>query len=812
MLSIAALADSVGAAGYFCEHREADYYLEEMETSGRWVGAAANDLSLAGEVTKEALTAVLDGRNPTGGAALAISARGAHRPGWDCTFSAPKSISVLHGIASPTGARRLAEAHHTAVKAALRVLEREALVARRGKAGLVHEHASGLLAATFTHNLSRNLDPQLHTHCVVANCAQRIDGTYGAIESKAIYQWKMSIGAIYRSELAQRVRALGYHVEADGTSFRIKGVQKAAEKALSTRRQEIEQALAEAGDCSSRRAEAVALRTRTQKVAVNGIDLGSRWDSQLRAAQLSRAAVLESVAEASKALVSRKPDPQRDTATVLRDLTEQQSVFYRRDIYRTLALEAQISGGGLDLLEVRVKELTRHADAVRLRDGRGELCFSTREMLALEKRLVAEISQHAASREHALQKVSVDRVIETSAVQLSPEQIKAVVHCCSGGDFAMVNGIAGSGKSTLLRTVGHAYSGAGYRVLGAALSGKAAQSLERGSGVPSQTLHSLIADLDRGKSRLGRRSVLVLDEAAMVGSRLMACLYAQVRRSGAKLILVGDARQLQPIKAGGIYNALLQRIGYVSLTTIRRQREAWAADAVHDLAAGRAERVLSAFEEKGLLVADKDLDKLRDRLVRDWFEATVRDRVYADAIMLAGTRADVAALNRKARNVLREHEKLNGEELIIEEDKPWSARDRILFQRNSRLLGVRNGDLGTVRSVARESDGLHFIVDLDDGRVVRFGTDYPYIDHGYAVTVHKAQGTTVENAFVLVSEQMLDREWAYVSLSRSRGQTRIYCPDDLQIDLAHAMNRSRQKDTSLDYRLEDVADLEAELD
>jgi Ti-type conjugative transfer relaxase TraA len=812
MLSIAALSEPSGAARYFVDHQEVDYYVDGETSAGQWTGEAARDLGLERDVSQAALIAVLEGLHPSGGFALVSQALGTHRPGWDCTFSAPKSVSILQALAPTSAAEKLTQAHHGAVRAALGILEREALVARRGRGGAVHERAAGLICATFTHHLSRNLDPQLHTHCLVPNLAPRADGTFGAIESRALYQWKMSLGAIYRAELAERVRALGYSVEEDGSSFRIAGVPKAAEKAFSTRRQEIETALAQAGESSSRRAEAAALRTRSHKVAVNGIDLDSRWDRQLQAVDMSRSALLTRVAEAYRDRDASMRVRQRDAAAVLRDLTEQQSVFYRRDIYKRLALDAQISGGGLDQLEVRVKEVTRHAEAVRLQDGRGELCFSTREMLALERRLVAEVTVHAASTEHALKKGSIDRAIETSAVQLSPEQTRAVIHCCSGGDVALVNGIAGSGKSTLARAVSHAYIGAGYRVIGAALSGKAAQSLELGSGIPSQTLHSLISDLKRGKSRLDRRSVVVLDEAAMVGSRLMARLHAHVRRSGSKLVLVGDARQLQPIEAGGIYNTLLQRVGCVSMTTIRRQREAWAADAVKDVAAGRAERVLATFEEKGLLVTDKDRDKLQDCLVRDWVDVTANGGFYFDAIMLAGTRADVAALNRKARDVLREHEKLSGEELTSDNDKPWAARDRILFQRNSRLLGVRNGDLGTVRSVAREADGLHFIVDLDNGSVVRFGADYPHIDHGYAVTVHKAQGSTVENAFVLVSEQMLDREWTYVSLSRSRGQTRIYCPDDLQIDLAHAMNRSRQKDTSLDYRLEDVAELEAEPD
>ncbi len=799
MLSIALLSGSGGAADYFCEHREVDYYVDGNSTNSHWVGAAARDLGLSGEVGTAVLIAVLEGRHPSSGSCLVPSTRDTHRPGWDCTFSAPKSVSIIQALASTEAAGRLNEAHDAAVRAALGVLEREALVARRGRGGQVHERAAGMVAATFTHHLSRNLDPQLHTHCLIANLAPRTDGGYGAIESKAIFEWKMAAGAVYRAELSARLRTLGYVIEADGTSFRVSGLSKDIEKVFSSRRAEIEVALAKAGDSSPRDAEKAALRTRQQKVAVDGLHLDRRWDQRLQEVGISRAVMLKSIAEACRQRSRDAPTRPRDLAVILRALTDQQSVFRPRDVYKLLAIEAQLTGGGLEAIERRYQQVIRHAETVMLRDGRGELCFSTREMVALEARLVTAVMTATASSQHRLPPDRVARAIESATSTLSSEQRRAVEHCCSGRDIAIVNGVAGSGKSTMAKVIHEAYRSADYRLIGASLSGKAAQSLEAGSGIPSQTIHSLLADLDQDRASLDRRSVVVLDEAAMVGSRLMARLYARVRDSGAKLILIGDVRQLQPIEAGGIYNALLDRIGCASLTTIRRQREVWAAEAVKDVAAGHPERVLAAFEEHGQLVSDKDGAALRDRLVRDWFEASAAADKPADTIMLAATRTDVSTLNRCARAVLRHHQKIAEDELTDAHGTPWSAKDRILFTRNSRLLGIRNGDLGIVRTVLRESDGLHFVVDLDDRRVVRFGGDYPHIEHGYALTVHKSQGSTVEKAFVLMNVQMLDREWGYVAVSRARDATRLYCQEGLQLEMARALGRSRLKDTSLDY-------------
>lgn len=811
MLSISAIGDSAGAVQYFCEQREIDYYCDDGTDRGKWVGFGSQALGLTGEVTPSQLSVVFRGANPTTGEALVVAPRGIHRAGWDCTFSAPKAVSILQALSNAEDAQRLLKAHHESVRAALSLLEREAFVARRGKAGGRLERAAGLVGAMFTHHLSRNLDPQLHTHCLIANIAPRFDGSTGAIESKSLFQWKMAAGAAYRAELSCRLRALGLGIQPEPNGFGIVGLPKAAEVALSTRRQEIEIALSVAGRSSARSAEVASLRTRQQKINPEGLDLDRKWDGQLATAGLGREGLLASVAEANKeAMPTRASLRCRNAREILTELTAQRSVFKAEDLVRSLAAEALVRGEGLTWISHRHQEIVESMDVVQMVDRRGVRCFSTPEMRALEQDIISGVQARARQRRHAIDPRLLKK--STLGLELTSEQFRAVEHCCIGGDVALVNGIAGSGKSVLTGVVRKAYLSAGYRVIGVALSGKAAQSLQEGSGISSQTLHSLLGELDRGDLRLSPTIIVVLDEAAMVGSRLMARLDRHVARAGSKLLLVGDARQLQPIEAGGIYNALLHRMEHVSLTQIRRQREIWAAKAVIDMAEGRAERALADFGERGHLVMEKTAIELQHRLIDDWFHArSAVDRHTSETLILAATRADVASLNRRARDVLRMRGALSEADQLSASGMPWASNDRILFGRNSRLLGVRNGDLGTVRTVRQETDGLHLVVDLDKGGVVRFGPDYPEINHGYAVTVHKAQGSTVEQAFVLVNEQMLDREWAYVALSRARQQTKIYCPADLEMDLARVMNRSRQKDVSLDYAIDRAEDLQWEI-
>jgi ATP-dependent exoDNAse (exonuclease V) alpha subunit len=350
--------------------------------------------------------------------------------------------------------------------------------------------------------------------------------------------------------------------------------------------------------------------------------------------------------------------------------------------------------------------------------------------------------------------------------------------------------------------VRNVYEASGYRVHGCSLSGKAAQNLEEGSGIRSQTLHRLLAGLDRKQITLSSQDVIVLDEAAMVGSRQMDTLLGHAGRAGAKVVMVGDSKQLQPIDAGQMFGTLVRELGKSDLTEIRRQNESWARDAVRSVLAGHSSQAMAAFDQHGLISRSDDAAGSVETLTKHWLaDALPMDR----KLVLAGTRLEAYRLNQSIRSALQ-IEKIVGGKFVEFTTAQGGVRqmatgDRVVFLRNDLGLGVKNGTLGVVTDCQSSVDQPGITVKIDGGKTVQVPlAQYGHVDHGYALTVHKAQGTTVDgNVYVMASDAMTDREWSYVALSRAKGNTRIYTNNIDDAQLERAMQRSHRKDTSLDH-------------
>ena len=334
---------------------------------------------------------------------------------------------------------------------------------------------------------------------------------------------------------------------------------------------------------------------------------------------------------------------------------------------------------------------------------------------------------------------------------------------------------------------------------GAALSGVAADSLHQGAGIESQTLHSLLYALDQRRDRLTDRDVLVLDEAGMIGSRLMARLLKHARAAGAKVILVGDPEQLQAIEAGAAFRAIVDRCGAARLTEVRRQRDAWQRAATEALATAQTADALDRYEREGMVHAHGSHAQAKAALIARWDQAR-RATPNQSQIILAYTRADVRALNSMARDLRRAAGEIGiGSHVQTAHGvREFAKGDRLYFLKNDRDMNVRNGSLGTVEKIA----GDYLTVRLDDGRTLAIDvTLYPHLDHGYAATVHKSQGVTVDRAHLLASRYM-DRHAAYVGMTRHRDRLDVHWSADEIPDrasLARIFGRDRSKDTSMDY-------------
>lgn len=423
----------------------------------------------------------------------------------------------------------------------------------------------------------------------------------------------------------------------------------------------------------------------------------------------------------------------------------------------------------------------------------------------------------------------------TPPVGLSEEQRLAVRHVTGRERIAAVIGFAGAGKSTMLAAARTAWEAQGYRVHGAALAGKAAEGLEESSGIISRTLASWEHSWQAGRAELQPRDILVIDEAGMISSRQLGRFVEEVERRGAKLVLVGDHEQLQAIGAGSPFRAIAERIGAVELSEIRRQKEEWQRQASIAFATHRTGEGLQAYDERGQVRFAEDRQAAREALVRNYL-ADRDARPEGSRIALAHRRVDVRAINDAIRSALQARGELTKADQATDAGEPgqgirqghdqgqgqaadsanreivyqtndgkrgFAPGDRIVLLENNRDLGVKNGMLGTVTAV--EPDAIQVRLDgagQSAARVLSIPVrSYQSFDHGYATTIHKAQGATVDRAFVMASGTM-DRHLTYVAMTRHREAVTLYAGRDELKDmktLVASLGRSGAKETVLDY-------------
>jgi len=359
---------------------------------------------------------------------------------------------------------------------------------------------------------------------------------------------------------------------------------------------------------------------------------------------------------------------------------------------------------------------------------------------------------------------------------LSAEQRAAVESITGERHLSVVSGYAGAGKSTMLHAARLTWEAQGKQVFGCALAGKAAKGLEESSGIASDTLAKRMMDLEKGRLALTRESVVVVDEAGMVENRQMAVLAKHCADAGASLVLVGDDRQLRPIGRGGAFNAAREMAGETAIESVRRQRLEWQREASVAFGRGQATAALGAYIEQGRVQWAASRGSARTALVRDYAAAVEQGQSTGGLLALAHRRRDVAELNAEIRGRLKAQGRLGEEKRFTlrqgerRAEIDLAAGDRIVFTQNDRQLEVKNGSFGTVLELGEREVRVR----LDDGaeKHIDLG-DYGHIEHGYAATMHKSQGATVERTFVLATPGM-DAHLSYVALSRHQADTALY--------------------------------------
>jgi conjugative relaxase-like TrwC/TraI family protein len=795
MLSIGKLG--VGQERYYlskvAEGAE-EYYSGEGEAAGEWTGYAAEHLGLDGEVGPDQLAAMLTGRNPADGEPLlgrqGVPGKGAV-PGFDLTFSAPKSVSLLWGLGGPVAALEVQAAHREAVGAALDYMQHNACWTRRGAGGREFVKGSGYLAAAYRHRSSRNGDPQLHTHVLVANATQGPDGRWTRLYHPAIYDHATTASYIYEAHLRHELtRRLG--VEWQETRKGIAEVAGFADehlRAFSTRRAEILEAAGP--DASARSMQVATLATRKAKEAdVSRGEMLARWRSRAEEIGLDRETVERTFDPEAGLRVAESGAPEARTLSAEglgRAVTASASHFDRRDAIQAVADSLPQGAPGAEV--ERMADAFLASDSViQIAESRKGPRYTTQRIWNLEREALAAAERMKAQGSRQAGELAAARVIG-SRPTLKSDQREMVRRLLTGHEgVIVVIGEAGTGKTYAIVAAGEGWAQAGIELRAAAPTWRAANVM-RSEGLPAVSIASLLSELGRaeheGGEGLPQESVLLIDEAGMVDSATLARLISHSERAEAKLVLVGDPEQLSEIEAGGLFRALAERTDPIYLDEVIRHEHELDRVAAKRIREGEGREALGLYESGERVTVAPNAEARREAMVRDWHESFEHGE---DAVMITKRNAEVEKLNAMAREVRKDAGKLGAQEIEIGGAR-FAAGDQVITRVNDHRADIYNRERWQVVEVD-PAEGSVVLRGIDQPRSVEVGADYltrtnpyndaPALEHAYAVTTYSAQGTTVDRAFVMADPSM-DKQEFYVAASRSRGETDLYATPEVQV-------------------------------
>ncbi|HEX6300185.1 MAG TPA: MobF family relaxase [Acidimicrobiia bacterium] len=770
-----------------------DYYLRGGTAAGRWVGSGAAELALRGTVSAKGLVRLFDGEDPVTGKRLGRRLRKDGVAAWDVTFSADKSVSLLWALGDEETRKEVVEAFDEATSQALGYLESVASATRGASKRIVVDEdgnrkcqvktwpipTSGYVAAAFTEYTSRADDPQLHTHVVIANKVRGEDGVWRTLDGRLLYRHQLAAGylheAVLRKELTERLGVTWQPVR-NGMAD-IEGFTRTQIETFSRRREQLEAWREEQNlpdTPAARQIAVVATREAKRDHPLDNLEV--EW--RQRAAEVGLTPEqIDRMLDRSRRVTT--PDRTRLFARLASSegLTKKAATFGRSEAVKEIAALLP-EGGDRHDIEALADQILADDQVVTLARGSGEdLQYTTTELLAAEQRIIDRADNRAPIAWRAPRRL-VEAALRRRPhlTQDQREMVRRLATSGAGIDVGV--GPAGSGKTSVMAVVAHLARLTGTPIMGTALAARTAVGLQEATRISSSSLTALNhrATTEGG---LPDGVVVVVDEASMVGTRQLATLSDHVNKAGGKLILLGDPHQLPEIEAGGLFHTLVDRLPAVELHQNIRQDQSWERSALEELRNGSVADAVTSYRKNRRLTIGRSRDETLVRAVDDWYQHVTTAGDLAGSLLLARNNETVKQLNALARGHLANAGHISGPTLEAD-GREYQRGDRVICLKNDPRLGVLNGDLATAIHVDPKTGTLTIRLDRDpEPRSLpdRY-LDEGNIEHGYALTGHKAQGITVDRTFAVLGGGT-SREWAYVAMSRGRESNRAYlpCPD-----------------------------------